>query len=232
VTNALGDASLLQQISVGEYVGIYQSGAVANQTELDAVANDIAARELAFMASPIEELELIGIWPFSTDGAIRGIRWVSDNRGARTILRINNARDFYAMDETRRSLETLSNTAVVGLGSTEVQLGMGGMRFVAAPGGDNTISGKITSNTYVYGQYNGKSYTSGTTTAASVGTLAGSEDCIVWNLAEAPDLSGWDATAANNSGAFALGFVGKVVGIDAGTGKKIVHGTIYFASCS
>jgi hypothetical protein len=114
-------SAVIQPITYGNYIAIYNSTSSANtpvnKTELDAVATDIAARAALFQSQPIYQLELVGLWSFTTDGAIRGMRWISDSNGCRTILRFNNEREFSAGDEVVRASENLSNQLVVGLGS-------------------------------------------------------------------------------------------------------------------
>lgn len=108
----------------------------------------------------------------------------------------------------------------------------GGVRNAFIPAG-NGISGLITSDGSEDGQYIGKSYVANTATASVKGTLVGSADCIIWDLAETglSGGTGHDVTATPNSTAFALGFVGIVVGYDSDSGKKLVHGTVYWAAC-
>lgn len=129
-THAAGDPTLTQALHVGEYIAIYSGGGIVNAGELEAVAQDVAARHIKLRTAALDEREYAGIWPFKIDGSIRGVRWISDAHGARTVIRINNDLDFSPMEQSRRSLELLSNQLVVGLGNSQVGLGVGGTRFV------------------------------------------------------------------------------------------------------
>lgn len=130
VSTGGGNPGVDYTLHIGNYVAIWKDGAWYNQTELDAVATDVAAREFAKASVPIGEFELIGLRNVRLDGRVRGIKWVNDCNGARTIIRFNDERDFNPMQDLQRLTETISNQLVIGGGSTIVGLTMGGTRIV------------------------------------------------------------------------------------------------------
>jgi hypothetical protein len=139
----------VHQLHVGEYVAIRDGSAWKNQTELDAVAANLAIRALAQQRTTFDEREYAGIWPFHPDGAIRGIRWISDAKGARTYIRLNNDEDFSPIENLRRANEQASNQLVIGYGSSIVAATVTGSRMVSggSGGGGSPTWMKITGST-------------------------------------------------------------------------------------
>ena len=129
-TLAGADSSYIQALHCGERVAVYSGGSFTNSSDLDTVAADMAARATAFMAVDIKEQKYAGIWPFFPDGAIRGVRWVSDADGAYTVIRFNHDCDFDVMP--RRFNELVSNQLVVGLAGTNTSVTASGQRRVWA----------------------------------------------------------------------------------------------------
>jgi hypothetical protein len=130
-----GDPSYTQVLHIGEYVAVRSSGAWKEQAILDAVAADMAKRAFRALQAPIEEVTFAGIWPFKPDGLIRGIRWTSDRKGARTTVRYNNDRDFSPMDEARRATLTATNQLLLPLGNANVSQSQSGAKYFWAQGG-------------------------------------------------------------------------------------------------
>lgn len=134
-TNATGDPATHSKgvLHVGEYVALRDTGSgggIVNQTELDAVAADVAVRWVNFTKQVPGGQTYAGIWPFHPDGKIRGVRWVSTRHGATTELRYNNDRDWNAITDFARTVDNLSNQLIVGYGGSFVGLGLGGTRYV------------------------------------------------------------------------------------------------------
>ncbi len=133
-SNDVGDGSYTQPLPVGEYVAaVAGDGSFPESSTLDSVAADMASRALAMQRLIPDEREFAGIWPFQPDGQVRGIRWISDRRGARTIVRMNNDQDFSPLDETRRAVEAVTNHLVAGLGSSNAAASPGGARMLYPP---------------------------------------------------------------------------------------------------
>lgn len=143
ITVGTSGSKEVQPLDCGEVLAIWQNNAWANQGQMDTVAADIAKRAYTFMtggggmssggsaggaaastAQP-EQWEFAGIHPFSPDGKIRGIMWVSDSHGARTVLRFNNDHDFMPLDDIKRVMEAWSNRLVDGLGATSTAMNAG-----------------------------------------------------------------------------------------------------------
>lgn len=114
-----------QPLACGSAIAIWSGGAFVNDTQLQAIADDLAPRAFRAMTVPPGQYEFAGIWPFSPDGQIRGIMWVSDSEGARTVIRINNDRDFIPIDDLRRVMETWSNQLITGIGLSNVTMDAG-----------------------------------------------------------------------------------------------------------
>ncbi len=134
----VGTGTKQQPLACGQIMGIWQAGGWKNDAEMDTVAADIAPRAYKAMTVPPEEWAFSGIWPFSPDGAIRGILWISDSIGARTIIRLNNDRDFTALptDDPLVVNQTQTNQLVVGLGASNVGFDAGaGVRQIWADSG-------------------------------------------------------------------------------------------------
>lgn len=138
VTVNVSTNSTTQPLACGEGIALYQGTAWLNSTDLTAIANDVGKRAYAALNVAPEMYEFAGIWPFEPDGAIRGIQWISEPApaGARTIVLVNNSRDFYPLDELASVFESWSNSLVVGLGTTAVGMDSGpGVRQIIAQGG-------------------------------------------------------------------------------------------------
>ena len=133
-TVAGGDSGVTQPLFIGEYVAIRRSSAWVNQAELDIVAADMASRASLSQRASLDERKYAGIWPFKPDGAIRGILWESGRKGATTTIRLNDDRDWSPMDDTKRAIEAVSNSLVIGLGATGTAVGQGGQRYVWGAG--------------------------------------------------------------------------------------------------
>ena len=141
VIPSVGAAECVYTVAVGDYTANWDGAAVSNSTELDAVAQDIFDRELArFEISP-DEATYAGWHPFVLDGRVRVIRWSNTRQGAFTTVRINTDRDFSPLEDTRRSIEALSNQAVLGLGNAQTVLALSGARMtLPVVGGGGTVS--------------------------------------------------------------------------------------------
>lgn len=144
-----------QPLHVGGHIAIRQgSTAPLNQTELDAIAADIASRRLAFMQTDVSLWRISGLWPFTPDGAIRAVMWASEppgplnEGGAYTVLKFNNDEDFDQLADMRRTMDAVSNQLVVGIGSLNTSLeGGNGQRRVWDTAATNSFWAKITGNT-------------------------------------------------------------------------------------
>ncbi len=148
VSTATGNADFTPVLHVGSYVAIYSGAAWKNQTELDAVATDIAARALAFASQDIAQKEFPGIWPFQLDGAIRGIQWITDDKGARTIISLNNDMDFNPLSDLRRSIEVATNTFIVPLGGSNCGMDNGtGARYIWSDSLTEVITARLGAST-------------------------------------------------------------------------------------
>lgn len=114
-----------QPLACGEAIALWDGSVFSNEAQLQAIADDLAPRAYAAMTPTTGEYEYAGIWPFSPDGAIRGVMWVSDGEGARTVIRINNDRDFKPLDDIKRVMEAWSNQLVTGIGISNVGMDSG-----------------------------------------------------------------------------------------------------------
>lgn len=104
--------------------------------------------------------------------------------------------------------------------------------YAIMTGGGGTIAFKITSATATQGLYNAKSVAMGTATISSYGTLAAEEDLFVWNGAETAIATANNLLLSPNTSTFDVVASGTVVGVDAGSGKKIVIAWIGYAGCT
>jgi hypothetical protein len=125
VTVNADSPGITQPLAVGEAIAIWSGGMWANSSDLSSIANDIAPRAYTAMTCDEAQWEFAGIWPFSPDGAIRGVKWVSDAGKAKTVIRINNDRDFMPLDDLRRVMETWSNQLLTPLGNSNVGMDSG-----------------------------------------------------------------------------------------------------------
>jgi hypothetical protein len=157
-TGSDGSLQLTQQLNIGEYWAVGPNGSFTNTDELDAVASDMATRAFNFASAEIGDAEYAGLWSFVTDGQIRGIRWISDRRGARTYVRFNDARDFSPIDQLRRANEIANNQLVCGLGGTTVSVGQSGKRFIHCSA-DRITPCLLVLSTGSSGGYDGTSWT-------------------------------------------------------------------------
>lgn len=133
-----------QPLQCGSAIAIWSGGAWANSTQLNSIAADLAPRAYAHMTPTPSQWEFDGIWPFSPDGGIRGIMWISDNAGARTIIRLNNDADFNSVEDQRRVMDAKSNTLLTAIGTGNVTMDSGSQeRQVWSPSGTTTVTAKI-----------------------------------------------------------------------------------------
>jgi hypothetical protein len=136
VSTGTGRSAHTQPLHVGDYIAYRTGGSISNSAELSTVANNLAARAIAFMSVPCGVHEFAGLWPFRPDGAIREVEWVSEPPreggawgGARTRITLDNRRDW---DATRLPgfNETYCNQLIAGLGATNVSMAGAGARLV------------------------------------------------------------------------------------------------------
>lgn len=116
---------ITQPLAFGETVAIWTNGDWANESELTAYCADIAPRAYLAMTCEQSQWEFIGLWPFSPDGAIRGVKWTSDGSGAKTVIRLNNDRDFNPISDMARVMETWQNQLLTPLGASNVGMDSG-----------------------------------------------------------------------------------------------------------
>lgn len=126
VTVGGGSTDIVIPLHCSENVGIWSGGAVANQSDLDAIATDLAGRAFTFISQDFAQYEFPGIWPFRPDGTYRQVEWISDATGARTLVRKDNAKDWSPTDALADPINLVSNQEVVGIGQ---------MNFAISPGG-------------------------------------------------------------------------------------------------
>lgn len=181
-----------QPLACGEAIALWDGSAFSNDTDLQAIADDLAPRAYAAMTPPPGEYEFAGIWPFSPDGAIRGVMWISDTEGARTIIRLNNDRDFKPIDDLRRVMEAWSNQLVTGIGVSNVGMDSGsGNRQIWGGVSIAPLVAKVISNySSCYGVYNGKLWNPPTADTPAASTLTEADlgtqgvDCLMENVRE------------------------------------------------
>ncbi len=122
----------IQALDVGSYIGFYSRGKIVNKAELDTVATDLAARATVYMRQHPSTITYAGAWQFCCDGAIRGVRWSSNQDGCTTLIRINDEQFWSPVLDMYRRMEIISNQLVVGIGATQVSSGPNGTRYVIA----------------------------------------------------------------------------------------------------
>jgi hypothetical protein len=159
VTIQGGSTDIRIPLHIGEQVAIYSGGAWANQSTLDSIATDMAPRAAAFIAQDFSQYEFPGIWPFKPDGNYREVIWLSEPapRGARTIIKSHNAKDWLPTDALRDPINLVSNQEVVGIGTTTATIGAGGTKYVWSFS-DSNVKVEVGSNIFA-GFYNSTIYT-------------------------------------------------------------------------
>lgn len=145
--NSLGKNGT-EPLHCGRYAAAQVSGALVNQSELDAVAADLAPRAYAALASQFGEREYAGLWPFVPDGYIRGVKWINDRNGARTFIRLNNERDFSPLVDMWRANQQAANQMVIGMGSARVATTPSGARTLFTRGGSGGSGGTVPTGSY------------------------------------------------------------------------------------
>ena len=107
-------------------VAVKTSGSITNTSDLAAAASDIHARIVAGYNATLQETVYAGLWPFTIDGAIQGIRWISDAAGARTVVRFNFPDEFLPWDAGHLAYELMQPTRVSGTGDIGTTAGPAG----------------------------------------------------------------------------------------------------------
>ena len=148
-----GSGSYTYVIPIGEWTGLRVSGVVSNSATLDLVATDVAARTQAQISVVPDEATYVGWWPFFPDGAIRGVRWWSSDKGAFTTIRINSDRAFMPIDDARRSLIPVSNQLVLSVGLSQCAMGLAGARIMWPTGGSSGGWGTLTGHSGAFPQW-------------------------------------------------------------------------------
>lgn len=122
----VGMGTQIQPLNIGDQLAFWNGSSFANSSDLDSIASDIAQRAYNFLNSTRAEYEFIGLWNFTCDGYIRGVRWSSsDDKGMVTQVRIDNDEDWCAIDDLRRIIEFSDNQLIVS-GSNLVVAGNSG----------------------------------------------------------------------------------------------------------
>ena len=188
--NASGSAT--QPLACGEAIAIEQGGAIVNNTQLQAIADDIAPRKYTMLSVVPEQREFLGIWPFAPDGAIRSVLWVSNDRIQKTVIRLNNDQDANPQSDFRRTMDQLSSRLTVGLGASQVSVDAGSktQQVWGAFGGKNVVLCTIDSNGTVPGTYSGFFWVPPTSDVPAGSTLVKSDfgttgtACLIENASE------------------------------------------------
>lgn len=155
-----GAAGAAIPLPVGEIIAIWNGSAWANQSTLDSIASDLGPRFGQFIAQGFAQYELAGIWPFKPDGIYRQVEWISDEKGARTILKSDNAKDWLPTDQLNDPLNGVCSQEVIALGGGIAASGAGGIQYIAtAPAPSLFI---VTSATSRHACYNGYNFVPGT----------------------------------------------------------------------
>ena len=174
---------------MGEYIAARPIlGAWANQATLDTVANDMAARYMAFISQPFGQFEFAGIWKFKPDGGIRGIKWECNRQGVRTTVRINDEKDWSPLLSLANATEAAANQLVVGLGNTSgaaVNSGSGTRYILTSPQPNVVVQvNAVQSPTDPYGEYRNASILKGSATGMLPSGMTQDIACVVENGAE------------------------------------------------
>jgi hypothetical protein len=159
ISTGTGQSGNTPPLHVGGYVAMYTGGAFKNTAELDVVAADLAFRALLVATLQPEQLMLPGIWPFKPDGAVRRVQWVSDAKGARTLIHIN-------CDEEFNPLDGPGSTLIVPLGTANVGMDAGtGARYVSGGASGSSLARVVATSAGTYtGTLKCKAVTKDTTT--------------------------------------------------------------------
>ena len=123
------------------------SNDAASVAAADAIAADINARVVAELGGLIEEVTYAGLWPFVIDGKIQGVRWITDAKGARTVIRKNYAEPFLPWDSGHLAYELMQPTRVSGTGGAGTTNGPAGAIVWAQPTASDSFWGQITGST-------------------------------------------------------------------------------------
>jgi hypothetical protein len=116
-------------------VALFTSGALTNTAALDAIAAELATQIIAEYEAEIEEVTYAGLWPFTPDGLIRNILWISDRKGARTVIQKNHSTPYLPWDQGILSYELMQSTRVSGTGFVGSTAGpAGGIVWVSGEG--------------------------------------------------------------------------------------------------
>ena len=158
VSTGAGNSNVIQSLTIGEYIGVRSGGTIVNQSELDAVAADMGTRCVKAITAPMEDHAFAGIWPFTLDGQIRSISWISNRLGAKTIVHIGNEKDFQPTDDLWPMHQLPQNVLVGGIGEGRATMTAGGTRLVFEAVGEWVRWVKVTSSTLISGADNRYAY--------------------------------------------------------------------------
>ncbi|MDB5295846.1 MAG: hypothetical protein JWO31_1829 [Phycisphaerales bacterium] len=152
----VGGQGQTQPLHVGSYVAAYDGSTPKEQSALDAVAADLAARAYAFLSVTPGVTEYAGIVPVQPDGMVREVFWHSGGssgpghlRGARTRVLKGVRFDWAAAANgglaefadpglagvAAPRHEPVSDQLLVGLGGIQSDVGPAGTRYVWGGGG-------------------------------------------------------------------------------------------------
>src|SRR6185312_2828395 len=135
VKTGFGSSDYSIVLNVGTQFAFWNGSSWANQSALDTVAADLAARAAIFISQGFGQAEYAGIWPFRPDGRIRQVEWVSypkghPQEGARTIIKSDNAKDWLPTDSLNDPINLTTNQEVIGLGGSASSIGSNGTKYI------------------------------------------------------------------------------------------------------
>jgi hypothetical protein len=127
-------------VNLTEYRAYYRAGACLNHSifvpplgGLAVIAAAVADNHRRRLEGQPGEYVYASLWKLKLDGYVRGIRWISDANGARTVIRVNNDEPFDSLSGTDIKYPELQHRpAAMGVGA-DVRTGASGVAVMGQP---------------------------------------------------------------------------------------------------